>query len=81
MSAYISLRNKISRQATQYPAAEAEAILAHPVWGKHNEVVRTPKPEVLKTAESAPAAREDKPGVVEATRETPSPADIKKDSK
>lgn len=43
----IALRNKISRQAYEVPADEADQILAHPVWGKINEVVRTAKPEVL----------------------------------
>ena len=46
----VALRNKISRQAYQVPADEADQILAHPVWGKVNEVVRTAKPEVLHKA-------------------------------
>lgn len=46
----IALRNIISRQAYEVPADEADQILAHPVWGKINEVVRTAKPEVLHDA-------------------------------
>jgi len=50
----IALRNTVSGVAHEYPKDRAEKILAHPVWGKINEVVRTAKPEVLAVREIAP---------------------------
>lgn len=43
----IAVRNTISKQVHEYPEAKARKILAHPVFGKVNEEVRTDKPEVL----------------------------------
>lgn len=61
----IALRNTVSGVAHEYPKDRAEKILAHPVWGKINEVVRTAKPEVLAVREIAPVTVEDS-AVVEA---------------
>lgn len=46
-NAFVNLRNTVSGQSTEYTQEDADRILAHPVWGKVNKVVRTPKPEVL----------------------------------
>lgn len=47
MTALVNLRNTVSGQAKEYTQEEAERILAHPIFGKVNKVVRTAKPEVL----------------------------------
>lgn len=46
-SAFIALRDTISKQVIEYPAKEAEQWLSHPVFGLRLEEVRTAKPEVL----------------------------------
>jgi len=43
----VALRNTISKQVFEYPEAKAQKLLAHPVFGKTLEEVRTNKPEVL----------------------------------
>lgn len=43
----VYLRNTISKQVFEVSDAEAEGILAHPVHGAVNEIVDSPKPEVL----------------------------------
>lgn len=44
---FVSLRNTISGAAMEVTRRKAQEILSHPVFGAVNEVVRTPKPEVL----------------------------------
>lgn len=44
----VSLRNTISGVAMEVTRRYANAVLAHPTLGEINEIVRTPKPEVLK---------------------------------
>lgn len=51
-NAFVNLRNTVSGQSKEYTKEEADRILAHPVWGKVNEVVRTAKPEVLSDKEA-----------------------------
>lgn len=47
MTALVTLRNTVSKQSAEYTKEDADRILAHPVFGKVNKVVRTAKPEVL----------------------------------
>lgn len=47
MSELVNLRNEVSGVSMSVTAKEAQRILSHPVFGKVNKVVRTPKPEVL----------------------------------
>ena len=44
---FVILRNTESGIAREYTPEEAERILAHPIFGRVNEEVRTAKPEVL----------------------------------
>ena len=69
MTAFVNLRNTVSRQTAEYTKEEADRILAHPVWGKVNEVVRTAKPEVLATVEHTDPQRSDETVEVKNTNE------------
>lgn len=78
----IALRNKISRQAYEVPADEADQILAHPVWGKVNEVVRTAKPEVLHaTGDDEPSDDQSTSYADVSTQPTPTPLALKSNKK
>lgn len=44
---FVVLRDTISGATIEVPPAAAERILAHPVWGRRNKVVSSPKKEVL----------------------------------
>lgn len=46
-SAFIALRDTISKQVTEYPSDEAHKWLDHPVFGLRLEEVNSAKPEVL----------------------------------
>lgn len=60
------LRDTISGATMQVSEKKAQAILNHPVFGKRNIRVETPKPEVLRqpyTVEVTPTAAEPEPVV------------------
>ncbi len=59
----VNLRNTVSGVAMEVTLRQAKEILAHPVFGPVNEIVRTNKHEVLRdrSGDNAPAV-EDKSG-------------------
>lgn len=65
----VALRNTVSGVAFELSRDKAEKVLAHPVWGKVNEIVRTPKPEVLNPRPVEDSSKSEDVVVVEATAE------------
>lgn len=68
-TALINLRNTLSGISSEYSPEDAERILAHPVYGKVNKVVKSPKPELL----GHPFPADSVTDTTEAEVETPDP--------